>query len=367
MNLRTALYDSHVDAGARMVPFGGWDMPLHYGSQLQEHHRVRGEAGVFDVSHMTIVDLEGSGAQDFLRHLLANDVGRLTVPGSALYSCMLNEAGGILDDLIVYFRGETRYRLVVNAATRARDLAWIEAQRAARAPGVALTHRSDLAMLAVQGPVAERVLAQVYPAATMSAVRALRPFQFTEQSEGFVARTGYTGEDGFEIILPDRSVSTLWRALLAAGAAPCGLGARDTLRLEAGLALYGVDLDEEHTPAECGLGWTVAMSPPGRDFIGRAALADRVPRFRQVGLVLQGRGVLRNGLTVRFADGAEGMITSGGFSPTLQQAIALARVPPAAAAHRQCEVLLRGQPVKASVVKPPFVRHGQPCFSLTAP
>ncbi len=366
VNLRTALFDCHVAAGGRMVPFGGWDMPLHYGSQLQEHHRVRAEAGVFDVSHMTIVDLEGRGAQAFLRHLLANDVARLTAPGSALYSCMLNEAGGILDDLIVYFRGEARYRLVVNAATRARDLAWIDSHRAVSAPEVALTHRADLAMLALQGPMAERVLAQVYPAATMTAVRALQAFQFLERPEGFIARTGYTGEDGFEIMLPAASAPAFWRALVAAGAAPCGLGARDTLRLEAGLALYGTDLDDAHTPAECGLAWTVVLTPPERGFIGRAALAAGTPRFRQVGLVLEERGVLRNGLAVRFADGAEGMITSGGFSPTLQRAIALARVPPAAAGQRQCEVLLRGQPVKAAVVKPPFVRHGQPCIALAS-
>ena len=367
VNLRTALYDSHVEAGARMVPFGGWDMPLHYGSQLQEHHRVRAEAGVFDVSHMTIVDLEGLGTRDFLRRLLANDVARLSAPGGALYSCMLNETGGILDDLIVYFRGEERYRLVVNAATRASDLAWIEAQRAASAPEVALTHRADLAMLALQGPMAERVLAQVYPAATLSAVRTLKAFQFVERPEGFIARTGYTGEDGFEIILPAASAPALWRALVTAGAAPCGLGARDTLRLEAGLSLYGTDLDDAHTPAECGLAWTVALTPAERAFIGRAALTARTPRFRQIGLVLEGRGVLRNGLAVRFADGAEGAITSGGFSPTLQRAIALARVPPAAAGQRLCEVLLRGQPVPAALVKPPFVRHGQPCVALAAP
>ena len=367
VNLRTALYESHVNAGARMVPFGGWDMPLHYGSQLQEHHRVRAEAGVFDVSHMTIVDLQGPGTHAFLRRLLANDVARLTAPGSALYSCMLNEAGGILDDLIVYFRGEERYRLVVNAATRSSDLAWIEAQRATSAPEVALTHRADLAMLALQGPMAERMLAQVYPPVTVSVVRSLKAFQFAERPEGFIARTGYTGEDGFEIMLPGADAPAFWRALVAAGAAPCGLGARDTLRLEAGLALYGTDLDEAHTPAECGLAWTVALTPPERAFIGRAALTEGAPRFRQVGLVLEDRGVLRNGLAVRFADGSEGVITSGGFSPTLQRAIALARVPPAAAAQRQCEVLLRGQPVKATVVKPPFVRHGQPCVTLAAP
>lgn len=362
MNQRTVLYDSHVAAGGRMVPFSGWDMPLHYGSQLQEHHRVRAEVGMFDVSHMTVIDLAGSGSQAFLRRLLANDVARLTVPGSALYGCMLNHEGGILDDLIVYFCGAERYRLVVNAATRDSDLSWIRARLAEMPDAAQLTHRPDLAMLAVQGPMAELALAKVFSAETMSAVHALAAFQAVERQDCFIARTGYTGEDGFEILLPAQAAPALWRALLGAGVPPCGLGARDTLRLEAGLSLYGTDLDADHTPQECGLGWTVALASEGRDFIGRAALAARTPRCRQVGLVLQGRGVLRNGLTVRLPGGAEGRITSGGFSPTLQRAIALARVPLGPASL--CEVLLRGQALPARVVKPPFVRHGLACVDL---
>lgn len=364
MNQRTVLYDSHVAAGGRMVPFSGWDMPLHYGSQLQEHHRVRAEVGMFDVSHMTVIDLVGPGSRAFLRRLLANDVARLSAPGSALYGCMLNHEGGILDDLIVYLRGEERFRLVVNAATRDSDLSWMRARLAEMPDAAQLTHRPDLAMLAVQGPMAELALAKVFSAETMSAVHALSAFQFIERPEGFIARTGYTGEDGFEILLPAQAAPALWRALLAAGVPPCGLGARDTLRLEAGLSLYGTDLDADHTPQECGLGWTVALAPEGRDFIGRAALAARTPRCRQVGLVLQGRGVLRNGLTVRLPGGAEGRITSGGFSPTLQRAIALARVPLGPASL--CEVLLRGQALPARVVKPPFVRHGLACVDLNS-
>ncbi|NCU00870.1 glycine cleavage system aminomethyltransferase GcvT [Candidatus Macondimonas diazotrophica] len=366
MNQRTALYDSHVAASARLVPFSGWDMPLHYGSQLQEHHHVRAEVGVFDVSHMTVIDLSGPDAKAFLRLLLANDVARLSHPGHALYSCMLNAEGGILDDLIVYFRGEDRYRLVVNAATRERDLAWIEARRTEIGGATELIHRTDLAMLALQGPMAERALGHVVSAETLTAVRALKAFQFVERPEGFIARTGYTGEDGFEILLSVGAAPGMWHALLAAGVQPCGLGARDTLRLEAGLSLYGTDLDDAHTPNECGLGWTVAMAPPERSFMGRAALEAATPRCRQVGLVLQGRGVLRNGLVVRFADGTEGRITSGGFSPTLQRAIALARVPVQASGLHQCEVLLRGQALKARVVKPPFVRHGVASIDLDA-
>jgi aminomethyltransferase len=364
VNQRTVLYDSHVAAGGRMVAFSGWDMPLHYGSQLQEHHRVRAEVGMFDVSHMTIIDLVGPGSRAFLRRLLANDVARLSTPGSALYTCMLNHEGGILDDLIVYLLGEEHFRLVANAATRDSDLSWMRARLAEMPDAAQLIPRPDLAMLAVQGPMAELALAKVFSAETMSAVHALSAFQFIERPEGFIARTGYTGEDGFEILLPAQAAPALWRALLAAGVPPCGLGARDTLRLEAGMNLYGTDLDADHTPQECGLGWTVDLAPAERDFIGRAALAARTPRCRQVGLVLQGRGVLRNGLTVRLPGGAEGRITSGGFSPTLQRAIALARVPLGPASL--CEVMLRGQALPARVVKPPFVRHGLACVDLNS-
>jgi aminomethyltransferase len=360
--MQTPLHARHLALGGKLVPFAGWEMPLHYGSQLEEHHAVRRHWGVFDVSHMTVVDVEGDAASAYLRRLLANDVARLDAPGRALYSCMLNAEGGILDDLIVYLRGPGRYRIVVNAATRDQDLAWMEAQAADFA--VEVTERIDLAMLAVQGPEAAARLPGLLPDALRAPVAALAPFHAAEGSGLFVGRTGYTGEDGFELLLPGTDAGALWDALIEAGARPCGLGARDTLRLEAGMNLYGTDMDESTTPLESGLGWTVAWEPAARDFIGRAALtAQRAdpqrPRF--VGLVLRQGGVLRNGTEVRLADGRRGRVTSGSFSPTLGLSIALARLP--AGDERTAEAILRGKPHPVEVVKPPFVRHGQACIA----
>ncbi|HRW67504.1 MAG TPA: glycine cleavage system aminomethyltransferase GcvT [Candidatus Competibacter sp.] len=358
MAKRTPLYARHAALGAKLVDFGGWDMPLHYGSQLDEHHRVRRVAGVFDVSHMTVVDFaDPDPTRALLRHLLANDVARL-YPGKALYTCMLNEAGGVIDDLIVYDRGEAGYRLVLNAATRDKDLTWI-APHAERF-GAAWRERDDLAMLAVQGPEALARLESVLGADTLTAVRALKPFHALETDHGFIARTGYTGEDGVEILPSAATVPDLWDRIVAAGVAPCGLGARDTLRLEAGMNLYGSDMDETTTPLVSGLGWTVAWEPAERDFIGRAALerqrATGAPQTF-VGLVLEERGVLRGHQHV-FDDGREiGQITSGTFSPTLNRAIALARVDTGVGAR--CQVEIRGKRLPARVVKPPFVRHGR--------
>ncbi len=357
MTSRTPLHDKHVAAGGRMVDFAGWDMPVHYGSQMEEHHAVRNAAGMFDVSHMTVVDLSGEQTRDYLRYLLANDVARLDTPGRALYTCMLNERGGVIDDLIVYWRGGSQYRLVVNAATRVKDLQWLD--RHAGRFGVAVAERSDLAMIAVQGPQARERAAGSLPAAAREPALALKPFRALAVGEWLIARTGYTGEDGFEIILPNDAAAGLWDALAGAGVTRCGLGARDTLRLEAGLNLYGQDMDEDVTPLESGLGWTIAWDPPERDFIGRAALAaqkaDGTPS-RFVGLVLAGRGVLRAGQKVHTADG-EGITTSGTFSPTMSRAIALARVP--ASTGADCEVEIRGRRLPAFVVKPPFVRNGR--------
>ncbi|ANB02462.1 glycine cleavage system aminomethyltransferase GcvT [Ectothiorhodospira sp. BSL-9] len=358
---QTTLHDAHVAAGARMVDFAGWSMPVHYGSQLEEHHGVRREAGMFDVSHMTVVDVTGSGARDYLRYLLANDVDKLKENGRALYSCMLNEQGGVLDDLITY-RREQGYRVVVNAATRDKDLAWM--QQVARdmpgAPQVSVQERDDLDMIAVQGPKARALCLPLLPEALRADVEALSPFRATEWQDWFVARTGYTGEDGFEVVLPKGETRALWDALAAAGVRPTGLGARDTLRLEAGMNLYGTDMDEQVTPLESGLGWTVALAPADRDFMGRAALekqkAEGVPR-RLVGLVLEGRGVLRGHMAVSAGEAGQGETTSGSFSPTLGVAIALARIP--AGAGEQVEVEIRGKQVPARVVKPPFVRNGQ--------
>jgi len=325
MGSKTPLYDKHIECGARIVDFGGWDMPLHYGSQKEEHHAVRRNAGVFDVSHMTIVDLRGDGVRRFLGHLLANDVARLQRPGKALYTCMLNEDGGVIDDLIVYYLGEDRFRLVVNAATREKDLAWI-GQHAADS-GVTVRQRAELAMIAVQGPQARALAAPCIDADHREQALVLDAFTAMEAGDLFVARTGYTGEDGWEIVMPAAAAPGFWDRLLAAGVAPCGLGARDTLRLEAAMNLYGADMDETVSPLESGLGWTVAWEPADRDFIGRAALEARradPARRRFVGLLLEDRGVLRNHQHVIVEGVGDGEITSGGFSPTMDRSIALA-------------------------------------------
>jgi len=354
---KTALHPEHVRLGARLVDFAGWEMPIQYQSQLEEHHAVRQAAGMFDVAHMAAVDLQGSRVREFLRHLLANDVARLTLPGKAMYSCLLREDAGILDDLIAYYLDEDRFRLVVNAGTADKDLAWIT-QHAAQY-GVAVRRREDLGILAVQGPQARDQVLPLLPATLRDRAAALVNFQAAWEGECFVARTGYTGEEGFELILPHVELLALWLRLLDAGVRPCGLGARDTLRLEAGMNLYGQDMDETTHPLESGLGWTVAWEPSDRRFIGREALEPlrgRSPR-KFVGLVLEGRGIARAHMKVRFANGATGETTSGGFAPTMKQSIALARVD--AAADGPCEVEIRGQWVAARVVKPPFVRGGK--------
>jgi len=359
MTQHTILNATHRALGAKMVDFGGWDMPISYGSQIEEHHAVRRDAGMFDVSHMTVVDLHGPRTREFLRHLLANSVDKLKVSGKALYSCMLNEQGGVIDDLIVYFLSEDFFRLVVNAATRDKDLAWIGRQAAAF--GVTVTERPDFAMIAVQGPNARaRVLDLLTPATREKAAK-IGKFVAVEGDGLFIARTGYTGEDGFEIIVPEAQAVALWDALRQAGVVPAGLGARDTLRLEAGMNLYGQDMDETVTPWEANLGWTVALDE-GRDFIGRAALekqkAEGVPRV-MVGLVMDEKGVLRHGQRVITPNG-DGEILSGSFSPTLGKSIAFARVP-AGAGPAGLQVDIRGRQVPVRVVKYPFVRDGKPC------
>jgi glycine cleavage system T protein (aminomethyltransferase) len=358
MGLKTPLYDNHVAAGARMVDFGGWDMPVNYGSQKDEHHAVRRHAGMFDVSHMTVIDLSGNGSQDFLRHLLANDVGKLATHGKALYSCMLNGEGGVIDDLIVYFFDPSNFRLVVNAATRDKDLAWIRER--AQAFDVRVNERTELAMIAVQGPEARRLAAPVVDPLWREQALALKPFSALYAGESFVARTGYTGEDGWEIVMPADQATTFWQRLLDAGVAPCGLGARDTLRLEAAMNLYGNDMDETTSPLESGLEWTIAWEPEERDFIGREALAlqrQRADRQRFVGLLLEDRGVLRSHQAVVVPGIGEGEVTSGGYSPTLERSIALARVP--AGDYDRAQVDIRGKLHDVRIVPTPFVRHGK--------
>ncbi|RKQ55468.1 aminomethyltransferase [Vogesella indigofera] len=355
---RTPLFDAHVASGAKMVDFAGWEMPIHYGSQLKEHEIVRSDAGMFDVSHMTVVDISGSDAKVWLQKLIANDVAKLGFEGKALYSGMLNDDGGVVDDLIVYLTA-TGYRMVINAGTTEKDLAWMDKQSAGF--DVTLTVRRDLAMLAVQGPKAIEKVCAVKPALA-DAIQALKVFQGLPSGDWFYARTGYTGEDGLEIMIPADQAITFFNELKAAGVAPIGLGARDTLRLEAGMNLYGHDMDETVSPLQAGMGWTIAWNPEERDFIGRKALAAQkaagVP-MKQVGLVLEGRGVLREGQKV-VVDGQEGIITSGTFSPTLKHSIAIARVPAATGATAQVD--LRGTLTEVRVVKMPFVRNGKKVF-----
>ncbi|MCP4766137.1 MAG: glycine cleavage system aminomethyltransferase GcvT [Gammaproteobacteria bacterium] len=357
MGNKTPLYQCHLDAGAKIVDFAGWDMPANYGSQLAEHEVVRSDAGMFDVSHMTVVDVSGDNARAYLQHLLANDVAKLGTRGKALYSCMLNEQGGVIDDLIVYYLRDNFYRVVINSATREKDLAWLEKQ-GQNFNDLNIRFRDDVAMIAVQGPQAIEKSVALFDEHQQEAMSQLARFQGAEFDDCFVARTGYTGEDGFEILMLSDHIADLWNRLLAAGVAPCGLGARDTLRLEAGMNLYGSDMDETTSPLVSGLGWTVAMADE-REFIGRQALqAQKDAGLQQsfVGLLLLDKGVLRNHLKIVTAIG-DGEITSGSYSPTLQQSIAMARVP--AGASGEVEVEVRNRLLKAKIVKLPFVREGK--------
>ena len=358
MGKKTPKHHKHVEAGARIVDFGGWDMPLHYGSQKEEHHAVRQGAGMFDVSHMTIVDIRGDQAQKFLKFLLANDIAKLQDDGKALYSCMLNDDGGVIDDLIVYFFDASNFRLIVNAATRDKDLAWI--RKHAEAFEVAVNERAELAMIAVQGPNARELAAPCIDVEWREATLELKPFHGVQAGDLFIARTGYTGEDGWEIVMPAARAATIWDRLLAAGVVPCGLAARDTLRLEAAMNLYGNDMDETISPLESGLGWTIAWEPDDRDFIGRAAIEKQredPAKRRFVGLLLEDKGVLRNHQRVVVDGIGEGEITSGGYSPTIGRSIALARVP--AGDYDRAQVEIRGKLLNVRIVKTPFVRNGQ--------
>lgn len=356
---RTPLYDTHVEMGAKMVDFAGWDMPIQYTGLIEEHHQVRQDAGMFDVSHMTTIDLSGARCREFLSYLVANDVAKLQQSGKALYTCMLNEQGGVIDDLIIYFMREDWFRLVVNAATRDKDLAWIEKQ--AEAFDVAVKERDEFAMIAVQGPKAIEKALKVLPSEFAEIILSLGRFQAAEVAEFFVARTGYTGEDGLEILLPAEAAADFWKALNQVGVEPIGLGARDTLRLEAGMNLYGNDMTEDTTPLVSGLGWTVAMKDE-RQFIGRAALEQQkaagVPQ-KLAGVILDGRGVMRGHQKVFQGEREVGELTSGGFSPTLKNSIGFARID--AGVEGEVTIEIRNKQVPARIVKYPFVRDGQAC------
>jgi aminomethyltransferase len=363
---RTPLHATHCALGARMVDFGGWDMPVNYGSQIDEHHAVRRDAGMFDVSHMRAVDFSGPRARAFFEFALANNVGKLQTSGRALYSCLLNESGGVIDDLIVYYFADDFFRVVVNAGTADKDIAWFNRLNFERSFSLTIEPRSDLAIVAVQGPNARAKVWQAVPA-VQQATEPLKPFNAarvdaTPFGDLTVARTGYTGEDGFEIIVPAVHVEALWQALQLQGVRPCGLGARDTLRLEAGMNLYGQDMDDTVSPLDAGLAWTVDLSG-SREFVGRAALEANGSQRAFVGLILQKEngkagGVLRAHQKVLTAHG-DGEITSGTFSPTMLESIAFARVPKGVQPGDTVQVQIRDKALNASVVKLPFVRNGK--------
>lgn len=358
MIAKTPLHATHLHYGAKMVDFHGWEMPLHYGSQINEHHIVRKDAGMFDVSHMTIVDILGAGGRQFLRKLLTNDVDLLAHNGKALYSCMCNEHGGIIDDLIVYQRASDNYRVVLNSATRDNDLNWIRNKSEGFAIG--LQERRELAMIAVQGPEAIAKTLTILSPAQIDAVSTLTNFECVDVDNWFFARTGYTGEDGFEIIVPQDLIAQLWTDLFNAGVKPCGLAARDTLRLEAGMLLYGQDMDETTTPLESGLNWTVRWEPEDRGFIGMGAMLTQKQqgiKRKMVGLTLLDKGIMRHGQKVIIEGHQEGIITSGTYSPTLEQSIAIARVP--VETGDQVLVDIRGKLIPAQVGKPRFIKQGK--------
>jgi aminomethyltransferase len=362
MTLKTTPLNAvHRAMGAKMVDFGGWDMPVNYGSQIDEHHQVRNDAGMFDVCHMRVVDVKGADVRAFLRYLLANNVDKLTLPGKALYSTMLLENGGVIDDLIVYFMNEDWFRIVVNAGTADKDIAWMKKQAALHAPQLDVSDHPEVAMIAVQGPHARAKVWEALPG-SRELTENLIPFSAVEMGTMFIARTGYTGEDGFEIMIPAKAAPFFWQTLAENGVKPIGLGARDTLRLEAGMNLYGQDMDESVSPLESGLAWTVDLTSP-RDFIGKAALLANPPTMKLAGLVLLDRGVLRGHQKVHTAHGA-GEITSGSFSPTLEKSIALARVPREVAIGDTVQVAIRDKMLNAQVVKYPFARNGKAVVSL---
>ncbi len=359
MGKKTPFYQSHLDASAKMVDFAGWDMPIHYGSQITEHKIIRTDAGMFDVSHMTVVDVTGIDASAYLRHLLANDIAKLKQHGKALYSCMLNAEGGVVDDLIVYFLGDQFYRVIINSATRDKDLAWLN-QQAVDFSNISLAVRDDVAMIAVQGPTAREKTLSLFES-NRAELESVGRFGAATFGDYFIARTGYTGEDGFEILMPLDQAVGFWQQLLNAGVKPCGLGARDTLRLEAGMSLYGTDMDESTSPLCSGLGWTLSISDD-RNFVGKSALVEEKQqgiKQQLVGIVLKDKGVLRNHLKVVTAKG-EGEITSGSYSPSLGKSIALARIP--AGVTGEVDVEVRNKFLKAEIVKIPFARNGKSCI-----
>ena len=362
--LTTPLYSQHQSLDAKIVDFGGWALPVNYGSQIEEHRAVRKNVGMFDVSHMTVSDINGEDTLAFLSFILANDISKVTAtPGKALYSCMLNEDGGVIDDLIVYYMSDTHCRLVTNAGTNQKDMAWLN-QQAANFE-ITFNERKELALIALQGPNAIATCEKILEPEFANTVSGLKRFQGAFYGDAFAGRTGYTGEDGIEFIIDAELANSLWEKFINAGVQPCGLGARDTLRLESGMSLYGNDLDEQHTPLESGLKWTVSIKDD-RDFIGKKSLVEKPANNKMIGLILLDRGVLRGHQTVLLNDQEIGEITSGTFSPSLEQSIALARVSSNTELNvgDTVQIAVRKKKLNAIVAQYPFIKNGNATNTL---
>ena len=350
---KTALNNAHIELGAKMVNFSHWEMPISYTSLIEEHHAVRNTAGIFDVSHMSVFDFKGGDQVAFFEKIFANDIKKICNDDKAIYGALLNEEGGILDDLIIYHANE-KFRLVSNCSTREQNRQWYE--KHAVEFGVEVVERSDMGILAIQGPDALSKILSID--GINPQVNNLQSFGCMFDGDKLYARTGYTGEDGLEIIVPSEDINQFWDQALKLGCTPIGLGARDTLRLEAGLNLYGNDMTIENHPYESNLGWTIDMTDENRQFIGKQALLsiDQSKSQKIVGIILRDKGVLRSGYEVIHNEG-KGVVLSGSYSPTLQSSIGLARVDQGY--KKDGKVMIRNKMLNIDFVSPRFIERGK--------
>jgi aminomethyltransferase len=350
---KTPLNKSHIELGAKMVNFSNWEMPISYSSLIEEHNAVRNTVGIFDVSHMSVFDFDGDNQVAFFEKIFANDIKKIYKDNKAIYGALLNEEGGILDDLIIY-HANNKFRLVSNCSTREQNRQWFE--KHAVEFGVKVMERSDMGILAIQGPDALNKILKIKEIDNQ--VNTLQSFGCMFEGDKLYARTGYTGEDGLELIVPTKDINHLWDQALELGCTPIGLGARDTLRLEAGLNLYGNDMTINNHPYESNMGWTIDMSDESREFIGKDALLsiDQSKSQKIVGIILQDKGILRSGYEITHEQG-KGVVLSGSYSPTLQSSIGLARVDQGY--KENGKVMIRNKLLNIDFVSPRFLGQGK--------
>ena len=350
---KTSLHNAHIQLGAKMVNFSNWEMPISYSSLIEEHNAVRNAAGIFDVSHMSVFDFDDGDQIAFFEKIFANDIKKIYKDNKAIYGALLNEEGGILDDLIIY-HANNKFRLVSNCSTREQNRQWFE--KHAVEFGVKVMERSDMGILAIQGPDALNKILEIKEIDAQ--VNTLQSFGCMFEGDKLYARTGYTGEDGLELIVPTKDINHLWDQALELGCTPIGLGARDTLRLEAGLNLYGNDMTINNHPYESNMGWTIDMSDENREFIGKDAILsiDQSKSQKIVGIILQDKGILRSGYEITHEQG-KGVVLSGSYSPTLQSSIGLARVDQGY--KENGKVMIRNKLLNIDFVSPRFLGQGK--------